>query len=85
MVQNAYPLVEEEGVLLLDFSANNPLLWIAANVLQYVWTNRQLGRKANLNMCLIHLKTEALRLNETSHEYLVQDILAIIDPDNDLS
>ena len=85
VVRNSCPLVEEEEVLLLNFSASNPLLWITANALQFIWTSRLSSRKASLNLCLIHLKTEAFRLSETIHEYLVPSILAIIDPDNVLS
>ena len=81
IVQNSNPLAKKEEVLKLNFSASSSLFWITANSLQYIWTIRSSNKMVNLNSCLVHLKTEALRLNETIHEHLVQNILEILDPD----
>ena len=80
-VQKSYPSAEKEGILKLNFSASNSLFWVTANTLQYIWTIRSSSKMVNLNSCLVHLKTEALRFNETIHEHLIQNILEILDSD----
>ena len=85
MVQNSCPLAEGENILKLNFSASNSLFCVTVNALKYIWNIRTLNKKVNLHLCQINLRTEALKLNETIHEYLVQTILEIVDPDSTLS
>ena len=81
-VHNACPSVQEEKVLKLDFSAGNSLFWVTANTLQYLWNSRVSKKKVNLHSCIAHLKIEAFKLSDTTHEHLVSSILEIIEPED---
>ena len=77
-VQRFYPSADEKKILSLNFTSSDSFLWATANTLQFLWNNRALKKKATLHSCLAHLKMEALKLSDTTHEDLVSSILDII-------
>ena len=80
VVQRACPTADEKSILKSNFSIGDSFLWTTANMLHLLWTNRAANKKVSLYSCIVHLKTEALRLEETIHQCLVPSILEIINP-----
>lgn len=76
------PNANAQSVLNLDLPANNALIWIVANTLYFVWAKRSTKKKVSLISCLTHLRSEAVRLEETHHRHLPTRILGMLDTQN---
>ena len=77
------PNANAQSVLNLDLPANNALIWIVANTLYFVWAKRSSKKKVSLISCLTHLRSEAIRLEETHHRQLPTCILGMLDTQNE--
>ena len=68
----------ESCILKLNVADNIPLIWITGNTLQFIWSKRSAGKKADLKTCLAYLHTELLLLKDLQNEELGNEIISFL-------
>ena len=68
----------ESHILKLRVAENTPLIWIIGNTLQFIWSKRTAGKKADLKSCFAHLHIEAQLLNELQNLELGNEVMVIL-------
>ena len=68
----------ESCIMKLNVADNMSLIWIIGNTLQFIWSKRSAGKKAELKTCLAHLHSEVLLLKNFQNEEIGNEIATFL-------